>query len=135
MRWLIAILVLAGCASEPRQNSEDYYYYPTSPLPRHYQPEDLPQSDWHHHYPQQYTPRNQGWRNYGNVYQPAPCRRTCNHVRTPVNERRWQMPLYKPCFIGYDSSGVPIYTQEIVRPGGWYNITIGYKCRKCGSRL
>lgn len=139
MRWVaLIVLLLTSCAAEPNYNPRDYYYRPNTLLPRHYdlfrgQPEIVQQSQWHHNQPQRYIPRNQGWRNYNDVYRPV--ERHCRHTRMPINERRWRAPIYKPVFRGYDHYGVPIYIQELVSPGGWYTITVGYRCRKCRCRI
>lgn len=77
-----------------------------------------------------YRPRNDGYRGYTEVYH-----RPCSHVRVPINEQRWQAPVYKPHFQGYDACGLPIYVQGLISPGGWYTVTVGYKCRRCGCRL
>ena len=198
---MFAALLLIGCAGDPPPNTNDYFYRPATPLPRHYDlerelsqlqaqrtpppvqqkvaPVEKPQeyfytlptdrpvqkyqetpqeptiqrrrpsqvsplstaSQWSHHLTQRYVPRNEGHRGYVNVYNTTVRQNiyqtvhTCRHIRSPINERRWQAPVYKPCFRGYDACGVPIYQQSLVSPGGWYTITTGYKCRRCGCSM
>lgn len=85
----------------------------------------------------EYKPRNDGYRGYREVYHRPYVRshRVCDHVRVPINERRWREPLCRQVFQGYDICGLPIYRDEILRHGEFYYITVGYKCRRCGCRL
>ena len=136
MRLTVALLLLVmGCASgDRRPPSKDHFYRPLTTLPRH---EALV------HRPKQQQQQPQHVTNYNttNTYnywrQPLayPVERVCRHIRVPINERRWQAPVYKPYFRGYDQCGLPIYVQKLISPGGGYTITVGYKCRRCGYRL
>ena len=139
MRLIVTLLVLlVGCQANGPP-SKDYFYRSSVPLPRHqaFVKQPIPQAA-----PQrqpQYTFNTTNYsttNNYNYGRQPLVAHRVhCNHIRVPINEQRWQVPVYKPCFRGYDACGLPIYAQELLTPGGLYKITIGYRCRRCGCRL